>query len=214
MVLPAPITVAARQAPLGLDAQIQLPLTIEASSPLVIPGLSLTAQLRDHLAEAPAGLARGQALQQTANLFIISPLASIAIGRRAAGEQLAGPSNRIPSLLNGQSRQRPPLGGPQSFFSTISCKPSLSIQTSAYIFCRRRCSSVSSCELAHHGDVHAAVLGPPFIKTGVAHPVFAAKLSNRYPCFGLLQDVKYLGLGKSRFLQRRASCSNLARKLY
>lgn len=83
--------VAARQALLGLDAQIQFQLTIDAPYPLVIPGISLTTQPRDHLAETPAGLARGQALQQTANLFIIGLLASIAIGRTADAEQLADP---------------------------------------------------------------------------------------------------------------------------
>ena len=52
-------------------------------------------------------------------------------------------------------------------------------------------------KISHHRDIHAAKLGPPFEKRGIADLVLAAKFFNGHPTFSLAQNAHHARVSKS-----------------
>ena len=50
----------------------------------------------------------------------------------------------------------------------------------------------------HVGQIHAAILGAPFVKARVAHAVLAAQLGHRHAGLRFLKNLKYLTLFEPR----------------
>jgi len=56
--------------------------------------------------------------------------------------------------------------------------------------------------LAHHGRIHAAILGPPLVKRCAADPMLAAQFGNGHPALRLAQHAHDLGFGETALLHR------------
>jgi hypothetical protein len=135
----------------------------------------------------PASLLRDR-LYPLANLVVVGTAGLVANRHAAAADGFIRPPFAHPEGILQAGDSFPLSRGRHHFFPTRSFRAALSSMASASRRFSRAFSVLQRLQAARLGDVHAAEAGLPVVDRGVADPVLAAQIGDRYPSLVFLQN--------------------------